>query len=108
MQKLSLKIIEISLARTLVPIYKHNINYNNLYIDFDDTLLLEEKFINPELMKLIFKLKIKKKVVYLITKNKKFNLAKTLHKFGITNIFDEIIHIHGDDDKTCYMLTTLF
>ncbi len=97
--------IEISLARALVPIYKHNINYNNLYIDFDDTLLLEEKFINPELMKLIFQAKNQEKKVYLITKNKKFNLAKTLHKFGITNIFDEIIHIHGDDDKTCYMLS---
>lgn len=97
--------IEISLARALVPIYKHSINYDNLYIDFDDTLLLEEKFINPELMKLIFQAKNQEKKVYLITKNKKFNLAKKLHKFGITNIFDEIIHIHEDDDKTCYMLS---
>lgn len=95
--------IEISLARALVPIYKHNINYDNLYIDFDDTLLLEEKFINPELMKFIFQAKNQEKEVYLITKNKKFNLAKILHKFGITNIFDEIIHIHEDDKKIDYM-----
>lgn len=95
--------IEISLARALVPIYKHNINYDNLYIDFDDTLLLEEKFINPELMKLIFQAKNEEKKVYLITKNKKFNLAKILHKFGITNIFDEIIHIHEKDNKIKYM-----
>jgi len=95
--------IEISLARALVPIYKHNINYDNLYIDFDDTLLLEEKFINPELMKLIFQAKNQEKKVYLITKNKKFNLAKTLHKFGITNIFDEIIHIHENEKKIDYM-----
>ena len=95
--------IEISLARALVPIYKHNINYDNLYIDFDDTLLLEEKLINPELIKLIFQAKNKEKKVYLITKNKKFNLAKTLHKFGITNIFDEIIHIHENENKIDYM-----
>jgi len=95
--------IEISLARALVPIYKHSINYDNLYIDFDDTLLLEEKFINSELMKLIFQAKNEEKKVYLITKNKKFNLAKTLHKFGITNIFDEIIHIHENDKKIDYM-----
>lgn len=95
--------IEISLARALVPIYKHNINYENLYIDFDDTLLLDEKFINPELMKLIFQVKNEEKKVYLITKNKKFNLAKILHKFGITNIFDEIIHIHENDKKIDYM-----
>lgn len=95
--------IEISLARALVPIYKHNINYDNLYIDFDDTLLLEEKFINPELMRLIFQVKNEEKKVYLITKNKKFNLAKILHKFGITNIFDEIIHIHENKKKIDYM-----
>lgn len=95
--------IEISLARALVPIYKHNISYENLYVDFDDTLLLEEKFINSELMKLIFQAKNQEKKVYLITKNKKFNLAKTLHKFGITNVFDEIIHIHENDKKIDYM-----
>lgn len=95
--------IEISLARALVPIYKHNIQYENLYIDFDDTLLLEEKYINPELMKLIFQAKNEEKKVYLITKNKKFNLAKTLHKFGITNVFDEIIHIHEKEKKIDYM-----
>ncbi len=95
--------IELSLARALVPIYKHNMQFDNLYIDFDDTLLLEEKYINAELMKLIFKVKNKNKQVYLITKNKKFNLAKTLHKFGITNIFDEIIHLHENDKKVDYM-----
>ncbi len=95
--------IEISLARALVPIYKHNINYDNLYIDFDDTLLLDEKIINPELMKLVFQAKNEEKKVYLISKNKKFNLAKILHKFGITNIFDEIIHIHDNEKKIDYM-----
>jgi hypothetical protein len=95
--------IEISLARALVPKYKHNINYENLYIDFDDTLFLEEKYINTDLMKLIFQAKNEEKKVYLITKNKKFNLAKTLHKFGITNIFDEIIHIHENDKKIDYL-----
>lgn len=95
--------IEVSLARALVPIFKHNINYEHLYIDFDDTLLLDKKFINPELMKLIFQAKNQEKKVYLITKNKKFNLAKILHKFGITNIFDEIIHIHENEKKIDYM-----
>lgn len=95
--------IEISLARALVPIYKHNIEYENLYIDFDDTLFLEEKYINPDIIKLIFQAKNENKKVYLITKNKKLNLAKTLHKFGITNIFDEIIHIHENEKKIDYM-----
>jgi carbamoyl-phosphate synthase large subunit len=95
--------IEISLARALIPVYQHNIDYNNLYIDFDDTLFLEEKYINPEVMKLIFQAKNQAKNIYLITKNKKFNLANTLQKFAISNIFDEIIHISEDEKKIQYM-----
>lgn len=97
--------IEISLARALIPVYKHKIQYENLYIDFDDTLFLEERYINQDIVKLIFQTKNQDKNVYLITKNKKFNLTKTLHKFGITNIFDEIIHIHENEKKADYMKT---
>lgn len=95
--------IEISLARALIPLYKHNLEFDYLYIDFDDTLFLEDKYINPDIMKLIFQMKNENKEIILITKNKKNNLAKALHKFGIANIFDEIIHIGKNDKKVNYM-----
>lgn len=95
--------IELSLARALVPIYKHNIVYENLYIDFDDTLFLDEQNINTDLIKLIFEAKNKKINVYLITKNDKNNLAQTLNNFGISNIFDDIYHLSQNDDKTRFM-----
>jgi len=95
--------ISLSLSRTLVPKYAHNIKYQHLYIDFDDTLFLNEKSINTDLMKLIFQVKNEEKNVVLITKNKKNNLVKALHKFGITNVFDEIIHIDATDKKYKYM-----
>ena len=56
--------IEVSLARALIPKYKCNVEYENLYIDFDDTLFLEEKYINTNLIKLIFQAKNKNKKVY--------------------------------------------
>lgn len=90
---------QISLVRALVPRYKHNISYENLYIDFDDTLFLDEKSIHTNLMKLIFQAKNEDKRVILITKNKKNNLSSTLHKYGIANIFDEIIHLKDNDNK---------
>ncbi len=95
--------IEISLGRALVPKYKTNIEYENLYIDFDDTLFLDEKYINTDLMKLIFQAKNENKNVYLITKNKKNNLTKALHTFGISHIFDDILHIKDSDKKVNYM-----
>lgn len=95
--------INVSLARALVPKYKHNLEFENLYIDFDDTLFLEEKYINPDIMKLIFQMKNENKKINLITKNKKNNLFKTLNKYGIENIFDKIIHIGEQDNKFKYI-----
>ena len=95
--------IEIAFGRALVPKYKTNIEYENLYIDFDDTLFLDEEYINADLMKLIFQAKNLNKNVYLITKNRNNNLLKTLYRFGISNIFDDIIHIQDSDQKVRYM-----
>lgn len=95
--------IQLSLARALVPVYKHDIVYENLYIDFDDTLFLNEKTINAELMRLIFEAKNENKFVYLLTKNKKNNLASVLNKFGISSVFDNIYHLREDEKKTDFM-----
>jgi hypothetical protein len=95
--------IEVSLGRALVPKYKTNLEYENLYIDFDDTLFLDESYINADLMKLIFQAKNENKKVYLITKNKKNNLTKALHQFGISHVFDDILHIKDTDKKVHYM-----
>ena len=95
--------IEISLARSLVPIYKHNIEYNHLYIDFDDTLYVDEKYINSDIVKLIIDAKNRDKKVFLITKNKKNNLVTVLHRYGLTHLFDEIIHLTDNDSKIEHM-----
>lgn len=97
--------IHVSIARSLVPTYKHSYEFNVLYIDFDDTLLIDEKNINTDLIKLIFQCKNQEKDVCLITKNKKNNLASTLHRFGISNVFKEIIHLKECDYKVDYMLS---
>ena len=41
--------------------------------------------------------------VILITKNRKRNLAVTLNKFGISNIFNDIIHLNSDQKKSNFM-----
>lgn len=95
--------IEIALGRALIPKYKTNIEYDNLYIDFDDTLFLDEQYINTDLIKLIFQAKNENKNVYLITKNNNNNLTKTLYAFGISHIFNDIFHIQDTDKKINYM-----
>jgi len=94
---------DIIVGRSLQPVYKQDLVYNNLYIDFDDTLFLDEKYINTELIKLIFQIKNENKNVYLITKHDKKMLTKVLHDFGITNIFDDIIHLSNEENKIDFM-----
>lgn len=96
--------IKASLARSLVPIYKHDISYDNLYVDFDDTLFIDEKTINTDVIKLIFIVKNRGGGVFLITKNVKNNLASTLKNYGISNIFDDIYHLRKDQRKVDFML----
>lgn len=74
-----------------------------MYIDFHDTLFLNEKIINTDVIKLICQAKNEEKKVYLISNNKKNNLTKILYKFGLTHLFDDIIHIQEIDKKTKYM-----
>lgn len=95
--------ITISLARALKPVYKHDIEFAHLYIDFDDTLFLKEKHINVNLIKLIFQMKNEGKQVMLITKNYKNNLNEMLNQFGIHYVFDDIIHLRATDIKSKYM-----
>jgi hypothetical protein len=95
--------IDISLARALKPIYKCSVEYENLYIDFDDSLWIDESYINTDIMKLIFQAKNENKKVILITKNRKNDLVGVLHRYGIANIFDEIIHLNDNEEKVDFM-----
>ena len=79
-----------------------NIKFDNLYIDFDDTLKIEED-INADLMATIFRAKKKNKNVVLLTKNHDRTLAPFLHKYGIAHIFNNIIHLDSNEHKIDYM-----
>jgi len=93
---------DVVLRRTLVPKCKVYTGYKKLYVDFDDTLLLNESTINAELMAVVFKAKNRGISVSIITKNQKRNLAKVLNFFGVSSVFDEIIHLPPDGDKSLY------
>jgi len=70
---------------------KSNIIFEDVYVDLDDTLIINNE-INTNLLAKIYKLKQKHKI-FLISRHK-FNILDTLKKFFIDiNLFDDIIHI---------------
>ena len=91
----------IEMDRALSGVYKTNIEFNYAYIDLDDTLIINEK-LNTGLIKLIYQFINEKKKVILITKHK-HNLKKTLERFRIQDIFDNIIHLKADEEKVDFI-----
>ena len=92
----------IELYRYTLTKPKFNFTYDNLYIDFDDTLIIDGK-VCLDAISLIYQSKNNSVKIYLITKHQ-FDLYETLSNFHIpVTIFDEIIHIDKEESKYKYI-----
>jgi len=91
----------VELDRSLRNRYIHNIIFDHVFIDLDDTLICENK-INLDVIKLIFSCINQRKRVILITRHER-NLYQTLKMYRLTDLFDEIIHIRDGSPKSKYI-----
>lgn len=92
----------IEIDRALINRYKHNIKYKKIYIDFDDTIIINNK-VNIEMLAFLYQERNKAKKIYLITKSKT-DMTKKLKKYAITeSLFDEIIHLKKGELKIDYI-----
>lgn len=87
--------------RSLNTKSKLNLIYKYVYVDLDDTIVVKKK-ININLIRFLYQCINKKIKIILITKHKG-NVNKTLRKYKLQNIFDNIIHIKSLDDKYKYI-----
>lgn len=87
---------DLKLDRAIETKYSVNIDYDTVYIDFDDTITVNNQ-VNELVISFIYKsINLKKKII-LLTKHEN-NIFDSLKKFKIcAEIFDEIIVI--DDNK---------
>lgn len=89
---------QVELDRALCNRYRHNVHFDTLYIDLDDTLLIGDQ-INVDLIRLIFDCINRGKLVKLITRHKK-DLLSTLTKHRLYQLFDEVIHLKNGECKS--------
>jgi hypothetical protein len=92
---------DIELDRALSNCYKHSIEYSSIYIDLDDTLIVNNH-INIQAVSLIFQSIKKNQRVILITRHKG-DLDATLKKYRVSSLFDEIIHLREGEKKSAYI-----
>lgn len=96
---------DIEVDRSLMNRYNISMEFNTVYIDFDDTITKGGK-VNINVIKLLYHFKNRDKKIILITKHE-FDLAESLNELAISsNLFSKIIHIKPDDEKYKYISET--
>ena len=93
---------DLILDRSLKNNFRLNYEYNTLYIDFDDTLIVDSK-VNTTLIKLIYQSINQTKKIVLLTKHA-YDLEESLLKYRISKeLFDEIIILEPSKSKADYI-----
>ena len=91
----------IELDRGLGNRYRHSISFSRLYIDLDDTLLVNDR-VNILAMKLLFQCINNGKKIVLLSRHRS-DLNQTLTKHRLSGLFDEIIHLDEAEKKSSYI-----
>ena len=94
--------VQITMDRTLISRYKIDYEYDTVYFDFDDTLIINNKVHLPAI-RFLYQCRNAGKKVVLLTKHEK-NILKTLEQFAISEkLFSKIVCISLDDEKSNYI-----
>lgn len=89
---------EVVLDRALGNKYSCRPDFDTVYIDYDDCLILNKKDINCELIRFLYQCINEKKRLILLTKHLG-DLKGELSDFRLDHLFDEVIHINPEDRK---------
>lgn len=91
----------IELDRALGNVFKTDISYSTVYVDYDDTVV-QEGIINTMVIKFLYQCVNKNKKLSLLSKHDG-DLQADLRKHRIQGLFDEVIHIGRDKKKKDYI-----
>ena len=88
---------DVLVERTLVPTYVHSLDHEALYLDFDDTLIVNGA-VNTQLVKLAYQFINEGKPVFLVTRHAG-DIGASLRKHRLEGLFDKITHLQAGESK---------
>ena len=92
----------VEMDRTLISRYTIDYDYDAVYFDFDDTLIVDNK-VNLKAIWFLYQCLNNGKEIILLTKHEK-ELYDSMNKYKINSkIFSKIIHIEPNDSKSLYI-----
>ncbi|MBT3279309.1 MAG: ATP-grasp domain-containing protein [Phycisphaerales bacterium] len=90
--------IDNEIDRALVNRFRIGRDFEHVYVDFDDCLIVAGK-VNTDLVAFLYDCIHRSKGVYLLTRHAE-DIHASLAKYRLTGLFDEIIHIGLDEPKS--------
>ena len=92
----------ITLDRAFISRYKSDVKYDRVYVDFDDTLIVNGK-VNPYMIAFIYQAKSKGKKVFLLTKHRE-NIFEDMKKYSLDlSLFDAVLSLGLNEEKSDYV-----
>lgn len=92
---------DIEIDRALINRYKHNYDYKRIYVDLDDTLIINNK-LNTQLIKFLYQSVNEGCEIILISKTVN-DVHKFLRKWKVECLFDDVILLNKQDSKAAYI-----
>ena len=93
---------KVTIDRSLSNKYKLEIDFDYVYVDLDDTLIINNR-VNTELINFLYQCINKSKRILLITKSLEKNLVKYLQEKRLYHLFDEVIWLKESDRKSDFI-----
>jgi len=90
------------ISRTLTNRYKFGFEFDSVYVDYEDTLVIHER-LNLQLVRFLFQCVEQQIPIYLLTKYANADLPIKLRTRRVYQLFDEIYQIPEDKEKYLYI-----
>lgn len=97
--------LDIEIDRALFARFSIKENYDYVYIDFDDTIIVDNG-VNTDIIKFLYQARNMGKKIILLTKHKQ-DIKETLSKFAISDLlFDDILLLEQTQNKSGFIKNT--
>ncbi len=92
----------VEMDRAFSQKFKVDICYSNVYVDYDDCLVLNKSHVNEELIGFLYQCINNNKKIILLSKHAG-DLEQQLRHLRLSTLFDKVIHIKEGEEKSSYI-----
>jgi carbamoyl-phosphate synthase large subunit len=94
--------IDVRIDRALVNRYQHDLEYDTVYVDLDDTLLVREH-VNLNLVRFLYQCVNEGKRIVVLTRHAA-DPVQTLGRFRLGSLPDDVVHLTPGEHKSDHIL----